>query len=101
MHTRPVHYTLIFWSVVGGLMSQESNHDHKQNLRTEQVLIVTEESLIEGNLHYHKDVRLSDAGASFPWVQIDVKSCRPDKDSATLGCEFVNKIAWAQLLKFG
>lgn len=47
------------------------------------------------------NVKPSDAAANFPWILVDVKSCRPDKDSARLGCRFVSKVPWAQLLKFG
>lgn len=47
------------------------------------------------------NVKPSDAAANFPWILVDVKSCRPDKDSARLGCHFVSKVPWAQLLKFG
>lgn len=47
------------------------------------------------------NIKPSDAGVNFPWILVDVKSCQPDKDNARLGCHFVSKVPWAQLLKFG
>lgn len=47
------------------------------------------------------NIKPSEAGANFPWILVDVKSCRPDKDNARLGCHFVSKVPWSLLLKFG
>jgi hypothetical protein len=38
---------------------------------------------------------------SAPWVDIEVKSCRPGEDGYELGCQFVKTPPWSVLLLFG
>lgn len=37
----------------------------------------------------------------FTWVQIKVKSCRPERSSFNLGCQFMRKLTWSELQVFG
>ncbi|MBY0527510.1 MAG: PilZ domain-containing protein [Gemmataceae bacterium] len=46
-------------------------------------------------------VRPSKAPPSFPWVQVKVKSCYPERKSWNLGCQFVQKMSWEDLQLFG
>ncbi|MCI0457558.1 MAG: hypothetical protein L0Z62_11360 [Gemmataceae bacterium] len=39
----------------------DANKELKRNLIREQVVILTENAIIEGNLYHHQDMRLSDA----------------------------------------
>lgn len=46
-------------------------------------------------------VRPTKCHPSFPWVQVMVKSCRAERSSWNLGCQFVQKLSWAELQLFG
>lgn len=46
-------------------------------------------------------VRPTKAHSSLPTVQIQVKSCRPERSSFNIGCQFVQKLSWAELQMFG
>jgi hypothetical protein len=46
-------------------------------------------------------VRPAKAPPSFPWLQVKVKSCYPERKSWNLGCQFVQKVSWELLQKFG
>jgi hypothetical protein len=46
-------------------------------------------------------VRPTKAHAGFPWVQIKVKSCYPERKSWNLGCQFLAKLTWEDLQLFG
>jgi hypothetical protein len=46
-------------------------------------------------------VRPTKAPPSFPWLQVKVKSCYPERKSWKLGCQFVQKVSWEQLQQFG
>jgi hypothetical protein len=39
--------------------------------------------------------------ASFEWIQVEVKSCRPERQSWHLGCQFLQKLCWDDLRPFG
>jgi hypothetical protein len=39
--------------------------------------------------------------ASFPWVQVKVKNCYPERKSWCVGCQFVHRLAWDDLQHFG
>lgn len=41
------------------------------------------------------------APQSMPWIDIEVKSCRPGEDGFELGCKFVKTPPWSVLLLFG
>src|SRR5262245_1611197 len=41
------------------------------------------------------------ASQSAPWIDIEVKSCRPGEDGYELGCQFVKAPPWSVLLLFG
>jgi PilZ domain len=47
------------------------------------------------------NVRPTKAAPSFPWVQVRVKSCYPERKSWNLGCQFVRKMSWEELQQFG
>lgn len=47
------------------------------------------------------NVRPTKASPSFPWVQVKVKSCYPERKSWNLGCQFVQKVSWEDLQLFG
>lgn len=47
------------------------------------------------------NVRPTKAPPSFPWLQLKVKSCYPERKSWNLGCQFVQKVSWEQLQQFG
>lgn len=36
-----------------------------------------------------------------PWVEIEVRSCRPDPEGFQAGCQFVKSPPWGVLLQFG
>jgi hypothetical protein len=46
-------------------------------------------------------VRPSKAHPGATWVQIKVKSCRPERSSYNLGCQFMRKLTWSELQVFG
>jgi len=46
-------------------------------------------------------LRPTKAHPSLNWVKVRVKSCRPERNSFKVGCEFVNKLSWAELQAFG
>ena len=39
--------------------------------------------------------------ASFPWTEVRVKNCFPERKSWSLGCQFVHKMSWEDLQHFG
>jgi hypothetical protein len=39
--------------------------------------------------------------ATFEWIQVEVKSCRPERQSWLLGCQFLQKLSWDDLRPFG
>jgi hypothetical protein len=47
------------------------------------------------------NVRPAKAHASFPWIQVRVRSCQPERNSWSLGVQFVAKPAWGELQAFG
>lgn len=46
-------------------------------------------------------LRPTNAHPSVGWIQVRVKSCRPERNSFNIGCEFVNKLSWSELQVFG
>ena len=46
-------------------------------------------------------VRPTKCHPSFPWVQIRVRSCRAERNSWNLGCQFEQKMTWTELQLFG
>ncbi len=46
-------------------------------------------------------VRTSNAPTSAPWVQVEVRNCRPVGKDWELGCQFVRTPPWSVLLLFG
>lgn len=46
-------------------------------------------------------VRPAKAHASFPWIQVKVRSCQPERSSFHLGVQFVQKPAWGEMQAFG
>jgi hypothetical protein len=46
-------------------------------------------------------VRALNAPTGTPWVDMEVKSCRPSKTEWELGCQFVKSPPWAVMLLFG
>lgn len=46
-------------------------------------------------------VRTTNAPESIPWVQVEVKSCRPNGGEFELGCQFVKTPPWSVMLLFG
>jgi hypothetical protein len=38
---------------------------------------------------------------TFEWIQVEVKSCRPERNSWLLGCQFLEKLSWDDLRPFG
>jgi PilZ domain len=47
------------------------------------------------------NIRPTKAPPSFTWVQVQVKSCYPERKSWSLGCQFVQKVPWERLQQFG
>lgn len=47
------------------------------------------------------NVRPAKALPSVAWVPVLVRSCRPERNSFNLGCQFVNKLSWTELQMFG
>ncbi|MBL8793089.1 MAG: PilZ domain-containing protein [Planctomycetia bacterium] len=46
-------------------------------------------------------VRPAKAHGSFPWIQVRVRNCQPERSSWSLGVQFVSKPAWGELQAFG
>ncbi len=46
-------------------------------------------------------VRPGKARSDTRWIQVQVKSCRRERNSWNLGCQFVQKPAWSELRWFG
>jgi hypothetical protein len=46
-------------------------------------------------------VRPTKSHPGFTWVQVKVKSCRPERSSFNLGCQFLRKLSWTELQVFG
>jgi len=38
---------------------------------------------------------------AYEWIQVEVKSCRPERKSWLLGCQFLQKFSWDDLRPFG
>jgi hypothetical protein len=47
------------------------------------------------------NVRPTKAHPSLGWVEVKVRSCSPERNSFKVGCQFVNKLTWAELQMFG
>jgi hypothetical protein len=47
------------------------------------------------------NVKPTKAHPSLNWIKVRVKSCRPERNSFKVGCEFVNKMSWAELQALG
>jgi len=62
------------------------------------VRILTDQSYALGSM---LSVRPTKAPGTFPWIKIKVKSCRPERSSWSLGCQFVVKPSWAEMQMFG
>jgi hypothetical protein len=58
MKERPPRYG---YALTSGREETPVDRDFKQNLKTERIVILTEEALIEGTLLHHQELRLSDA----------------------------------------
>ncbi len=39
--------------------------------------------------------------STFEWIRVEVKSCRPERNSWLLGCQFLEKLSWDDLRPFG
>lgn len=46
-------------------------------------------------------VRPAKSHGSFPWIQVRVRNCQPERSSWSLGVQFVHKPAWGELQAFG
>jgi hypothetical protein len=53
------------------------------------------------NLGTVLNVRPTKAHPGFAAVQVKVKSCRPERNSFNLGCQFLQKVSWEQMQLFG
>jgi hypothetical protein len=62
------------------------------------IRLLVDQSVAPGSV---LSVRPTKAHPSFPWVQVKIKSCRPERNSWNLGCQFVQKLTWAELQLFG
>ncbi len=62
------------------------------------VRLLVDQSVAPGTV---LSVRPSKAHPGYTWVQIQVRSCRPERSSYNLGCMFVQKLNWAELQMFG
>jgi hypothetical protein len=47
------------------------------------------------------NVRPTKAHSSFPWIEVEVRSCQPERGSYNVGCQFTRKLTWAELQMFG
>ena len=46
-------------------------------------------------------VRPTKCHPGFPWIQVKVKSCRAERGSWNLGCQFEQKLSWTEMQLFG
>lgn len=46
-------------------------------------------------------VRPTKCHPGFPWIHIKIKSCRPERGSWNLGCQFEQKLSWTEMQLFG
>lgn len=62
------------------------------------IRLLVDEPLEAGHLLTVRPVKVP---ASFPWVQLKVKNCYPERKSWCVGCQFVHRLAWDDLQHFG
>lgn len=60
--------------------------------------LVSSDEIAEGAL---LSVRPANAPTIVPWIEIEVRSCRPTEEGFELGCKFVKTPPWSILLMFG
>jgi len=60
--------------------------------------LLVDEAMEPGTLLSLRPVKVH---ASFPWTEVRVKNCFPERKSWSLGCQFIHKIAWEDLQHFG
>ena len=46
-------------------------------------------------------VRVREKSAFMPWIEVQVKHCKPSTHGWEVGCQFVNQPTWNMLLMFG
>lgn len=46
-------------------------------------------------------VRPHRCSPKFPWIPVEVRSCRPHQQSWNLGCQFLQRVSWNELRLFG
>jgi hypothetical protein len=62
------------------------------------IRLLMDEAMESGTMLSIRPVKVH---AGFPWVQVRVKNCYPERKSWSLGCQFVHKITWEDLQHFG
>lgn len=60
--------------------------------------LLVDEPMKPGNVLSIRPVKVH---ASFPWVQVKVKNCYPERKSWCVGCQFVHRMSWDDLQHFG
>jgi hypothetical protein len=46
-------------------------------------------------------LRVVNAPVTVPWIQVQIRSCRPEVNNWILGCQFVKPPPWSIMLLFG
>lgn len=46
-------------------------------------------------------LRVVNAPVTVPWIQVQIRSCRPEVNNWILGCQFVKSPPWSIMLLFG
>jgi hypothetical protein len=62
------------------------------------VRLLMDQSVLPGTV---LNIRPMKCHPSFPWIAVEVKSCRPERNSWNLSCQFVEKLSWSELQLFG
>lgn len=60
--------------------------------------LLVDEVMLPGALLHIRPVK---ALPHFPWIQVRVKNCFPERKSWSLGCQFLHKLSWDDLQHFG
>lgn len=60
--------------------------------------LLVDEAMTPGTLLSLRPVKVH---ASFPWTEVRVQNCFPERKSWCLGCQFVHKMTWEDLQHFG
>lgn len=84
--------------ITNGSPASEAIEGWVMDRSTGGLRLLVDEAMTPGTL---LNVRPVKALAHFPWIQVRVKNCFPERKSWSLGCQFLHKMTWEDLQHFG